>query len=487
MPPADASSPHRQHDPAVDRGLAVWVGVLVAAVMLLVSSGTITGSDGPAMYHVTRSIVEDGDLTTPQRLGFPGRDGNHYASHGLGLPLVAVGPYLLARPLARLTSESTEVSEAAVSSVMPVIAGLLAAALYLLARRLGGGTGSSVLVSLGAMTGTFLLPYLKDFYSEPLATLLVAVAIERALADRPGLSGLGLAAAGVTRPQAFALAPMLVWRVWREAGGAGAARAGLPVLGGVALALAYNAARFGNPLRFDPLQSSIDVWPGAAEATGGLLFLPTKSVLLFAPIVILVVPALWALRRSQPTAFWLLGGNLVLTVAVAVLWPAWDGGWTWGPRLLLPGLIPAAAAVAPWMGGSPWRRRSVVALLLLGLLVSLPGVLVSTRAQLLRDPPARGPSVTRQYALLPGSARFTVEHLYGSRDPRRYIDTWQVGLARTAGRPGLLAAAGLSLCLLTVAGISASQVVRRLRVPTSHPVGSEKPLPSTRDSDGGRA
>jgi hypothetical protein len=461
MPPAE-TEPGRTHgDRGLERRVAIWAGVLVASVMLLVSSGTITGSDGPAMYQVARSIVEDGDLTVPSRLGFPGREGHPYAAHGLGLPLVALAPYLVARPVALLVGRSTEVTEAAVASLMPIVGGLLVMTLYALARRLGARVGPALIVAVGAAGGTYLLPYLKDLYSEPLATLLVIVAIERVVARRPGAAGLAAAAAGLTRPQTFALAPVLLWRLWRDGGAGAAVRGTAPLAVGAVISLGYNFVRFEDPLRFDPLQASIDPWPGSMEAVSGLLLLPTKSVLLFAPIVLVVVPAIWDLRSRWPTAFWLLGGNLVITFAVAVLWPAWDGGWTWGPRLLLPGLIPAVAPVARWMADSDLRRRAVVALLVLGFLISLPGVMMSTRAQLLRNPPPRGPSVLRQYALIPGGVRFTAEHLYERRDPRRYLDLWHVGLAREAGSPGLRLGFALSMPLLVGVGLSAFRLARR--------------------------
>jgi hypothetical protein len=467
MPPAE-TDPRKTHgDRGLERRVAIWAGVLVASVMLLVSAGTITGSDGPAMYQVARSIVEEGDLTVPSRLGFPGREGNPYAAHGVGLPLVSLAPYLVARPVALLAGRPTEVTEAAVASLMPIIGGLLVMALYALARRLGARVGHALLVAVGAAAGTYLLPYLKDFYSEPLATLFVIVAIERAVVRRPGAAGVAAAAAGLARPQTFALAPVLLWRLWRDGGAGAAVRGTAPLVVGAVISLGYNFVRFEDPLRFDPLQASVDPWPGSMEAVSGLLFLPTKSILLFAPIVLVVVPALWDLRARWPTAFWLLGGNLVITLAVAVLWPAWDGGWTWGPRLLLPGVIPAVAPVARWMAESDFRRRTVATLLVLGFLISLPGVVMSTRAQLLRNPPPRGPSVLRQYSLIPGGARFTAEHLYELRDPRRYLDLWQVGLARSAGRPGLLLALALSVPLVMGAGLAGFRLTRLREVPSN--------------------
>ena len=60
---------------------------------------------------------------------------------------------------------------------------------------------------------------------------------------------------------------------------------------------------------------------------------------------------------------WASGGALTvsaITFATAALWFAWHGGWSWGPRLLLPGLVPAIAAIGPWI--SMRSRQRVAAL-----------------------------------------------------------------------------------------------------------------------------
>jgi hypothetical protein len=283
------------------------LGIAATCVLVLVSSGSITGSDGPAAYAVAQSIVDHHALTVPRHLGFPGRGGRTYASHGLGLPLVAVPFYAVARPLARATSHP-EIATAVVSLIMPLTGGLLVVALYALMRRLRASRVTSAIVSAGVVGGTFLLPYLKDFYSEPLATLFVVLAVERFLAGRLGTSGGALMAAGITRPQLFLLGPLFGWRAYRDNGPRGLLRLSLPVLAGVVIVLLYNVARFNDPFRFDPLQGKarLDRIPAALVE---LLFNPTKSVFLFAPIVLVLIPALATLRRIDISAFWLLTGN----------------------------------------------------------------------------------------------------------------------------------------------------------------------------------
>jgi hypothetical protein len=446
----------------MDRRIELWLGCLVSAVLLLISAGAITGSDGPAMYEVTRSVVEHGNLTVPPALGFLGRGGHFYATHGLGLPLVSIVPYLLTRPIANATSHPQEISEAVVSSILPLIGGLLAAALYALSRRLGGGVGSSLFVAVGGVAGTFLLVYLKDFYSEPLAALLVVVAIERVLAGRSVAGGVAAAAAALTRPQLFALSPILLWRVWSDGGRRAAIKTAVPIGAAVVLSVAYNVARFGDPLKFDPLQGSVRFPGGLVDGAFGLLFFPRKSILLFAPVAVLLPFALRSLWTRDRTATWLIGGNLVVVFLITAAWPAWDGGWSWGPRLLLPGIVPALPAIAPWLDRGGSGRKVVVGVLVaLGFLVSAPAVLVSSRAQLLDHPPERGPDVIRQYELVPDTVAFTVRHpqVEGVRS-ERYVDLWQIRAIRLAGAEGLAIAIVVSGGLVAFGTLAAVRLRR---------------------------
>jgi SAM-dependent methyltransferase len=440
-----------------DRRVALWLLVVMAASFLIFQQGAVTGYDGGSMYAVTRSIVDHGTLAVSDEWNtLPGRDGRAYARYGLGLSLVAAVPYALVHPLASLSGRPQDISAAAVSSVMPLIVAGLIAALYLLARRLGGRAGPAILVALGGVVGTFILPYGKEFFSEPLATLFLVVAIERVLAGRPGASGLAAGAAVLTRAQALLFAPLVVVVAWRRGGVASAGRVLIGLAPGVVATLTYNVVRFGGPLEFGYQDVGFTTPP--LRGIGGLLFEPTKSVLLFAPIVLLLPAALWYLWRTNRDAAVLLGGNLGITIALTATWFSWHGGWCWGPRLLLPGLVPAVAAIGPWVS-SVGRLRAATALFAAGCLVSLPALLVSTQAQQLEvaspppwthyldTQPLASPSIARQFTLLAPTIRYSAAHLYEDRgdgkNNLRSLALWQFAIARALGRTGVaLALAG---------------------------------------------
>jgi hypothetical protein len=390
-----------------ERRLLFWLFVLVAATLSLFQEGVIVGYDGQTMYAVTESVVERGTLAVSDEWNtLPGREGLQYSRYGPGLSLAAIAPYVLARPFAVRSGHRQEVLAAAVAWLMPLITATLFVALYLLARRMGARVGAALLVGAGAVIGTFALPYSKEFFSEPLAALCLVVAIERLLAARPAAAGLAMGAAVLTRAQALLFAPVLLLVAWRRQGSAGLLRAIAGLAPGLAATLAYNIVRYGDPLSFG--YQDVGFTTPFLKGAGGLLFNPLKSVFLFAPIVLLLPLALWELWRRNRPASVLITGNLAITLVTAALWFAWHGGWSWGPRLLLPGVIPAIAAIGPWIATRP-RQRVAALLLAGGLAISFPALIVSTQAQQLEVPPVppethfldtqplSSPSVPRQF------------------------------------------------------------------------------------------
>ena len=217
-----ASDPRQEVRPGVgsaERRLLISLFVLASSVLLIVQEGAITSYDGQTVYQVTRSLVERRTFAVSKEFNTqPGSDGRHYSRYGLGLSLVAAIPYLAARPIALAFNDPDHVLQAAVSSVMAFITAALIVALYLLARRMGAAAGSALLVAVGAVAGTFVLPYSKEFFSEPLTTLCLVVAIERLVACRSGAAGLALGAAVLVRPQSLLFTPVMLLVAWLQGG-----------------------------------------------------------------------------------------------------------------------------------------------------------------------------------------------------------------------------------------------------------------------------
>ena len=454
-----------------DRGVAVRLGGAVALFLLLVGQAQVTVLDGSSMLAVAQSIVHDGSLAVPPELGVVGHDGvTYYSKYGLLLPLLSVVPVALAQPLSAATGRVELVEAAAAASLMPLVAGALAAALYLLGRRLGARPAAAALVAAGTVLGTYMLPYGRDFFTEPLVALGVVVMVERALAGRELQAGAALAFAILARPQSAAFAPLLAVFLLLRGGGLAAVIRTIPPLAIAALVtVAYNVHRFGDALEFG-YKPPAD--PGFTtpllEGAHGLLLSPEKSVLLFAPAIVLVPLALAALwRRDRPAATLLLA-VFAATFVLAATWWSWQGGWSWGPRLLLPGVALPLVAIGPWIGANARRAKLAAALFALGFALSFSAVLAPAGTQLLdRRPGTDGPQIVRQYRELP---QLTERSIEAADDPsardgdyRRYLALWQAGLVREIGAAGAVPAVLVSLALVVALLVVALPLRRRLQ------------------------
>ena len=453
---------------ATERRVIGWIAASVLLGLLVFQGGDIGWSDGMSMYQVARSIVEDRDVAIVQGVVWEGADGRYYSPFGIGLSLLAAPLYGSISAIRGVMPVPSFVAQGVVSLLAPVLLALVSTATFSLSRRLGGQLRSAAAAAFGVAGGTFLVIYGKTFSSEPLAALLVTVSIERVLAGSPTLAGAALGGAALARPQTFLFAPFLVWALWRHGRGASVARGTWPVIVSASVQLAYNVARFGDPTNFG--YSGTEVPQGFTTpiftGLGGLLLHPEKSVLLFAPIVLLGPPALIRLFRVDRLAAVLITAHLGVTLVLAATWWDWGGGFTWGPRLLIPAIPPLVAAVVPWAEERAHRTRAVVWLFVIGFAVSAPSLVVGGGAQLTeRPPPEEGPRIAGQFRLVPETVGYTVEHLYEDeegRDPARVLYLWQAGMAYRAGRPGLIASLAITVALLVGAVASLLRVVTHL-------------------------
>ncbi|HVL31817.1 MAG TPA: hypothetical protein VM299_06235 [Solirubrobacteraceae bacterium] len=452
-----------------DRNVAVRLGAAVALFLLLVGQAQVTVLDGSSMLAVAQSLVHDGTFAVAPELGVRGHDGRSYSKYGLLLPLLATVPVALAQPVGAVTGRVDLLEAAAAASLMPLICGALAAALFAVGRRLGAPRPAAALVAAGTVLGTYVLPYGRDFFTEPLVALALVAAVERALAGRDLQAGGALALAVLARPQSAAFAPLLLAFVALRSGGMRAvARASAPLAVAAVVTVAYNLLRFADPLEFG-YRPPVD--PGFTtpllEGSAGLLLSPEKSVLLFAPAIVLVPFAAAALWRTRRATVALVLALFAVTWVLAATWHSWQGGWSWGPRLIIPGVVVALALVGPWLGAHRARLRVAAALFAAGFVLSLPAVLAPVGHQLLERPVGVGPRIDRQYAAVPELARASARAARSTAarddDYRRYLAPWQAGITRRLGPAGLAPAVLGTLLLAAALALVARPLAPRLR------------------------
>lgn len=331
--------------------------IILAAVLfsfyLLTYSGGLHSIDEISTLAMTESIVKHGNLTVEQMRwsaswtppqNNEGPDGNYYSKRGVALSLIAAPLYWvsLGWPGAGLV-QGTMITGA----ILMAMSGALLASILV---HLGYSRRVALTVAVIFAIATPAWPYSRTLYGETAVTCLWLLAFLAILRARESsgwalLGGLVLGASILVKPSnALGAGIIAFWALLSIFAGPGRAsiRNRPSILFGLALLVSFGLLAVVNWLRFgSPLSSGYgDEGEGFvfnyATSLPALLVGPGKGLFVFAPPLII---ALWGLRsfwRRQRDITLLIAelgiGNLLLYGA----WAMWWGGWSWGPRFLVP-------------------------------------------------------------------------------------------------------------------------------------------------------
>lgn len=398
-----------------DRSIAFCVFGFLLACYLFTYTGVIQSSDGLAMFATAESMARRGEIDSNQLLwmgnqqGNLGPDGDLYSRKGLGMTLLAVPLIWLANlwPVVGLVHAALLLN--------PLLTAWTGGLLFRTGRRLGWNHSTAVATALIFGLATLAWPYTQTLFSDPLSGFGLFAAFYGILSylqtarKRYLLAGsLAWSIAYLARVVNLATLPIYLVAVVaailaapplegraalprsRRAGDLLAALLGnwrplVTFLTPLALAglvsLWWNWARFGNVWdsgyveteRFDATW-----WFGVA----GLLVGPARGLVWYSPALLLAIPGgVWFWREARGSFYFVVALS-ALYIAIYGKWYMWHGGYSWGPRFIVP-LMPFLALLA----GPAWEawvvqrragllgRLAVFALLLLSLGVQWLGML----------------------------------------------------------------------------------------------------------------
>ena len=350
------------------------LGVGITLIYLAWLPPGIYSIDGNSMLSVAESICVNHSLVVPVGLGIPGRAGLIYS---LWYPLLSflVVPFVeVGVVIARIVHLPVHYLAALCGlALQSLISGAAAAFVAGLAFRLGADWTGARLAALSFAFGTIAMTYARTFFAEPLLTLMTVVSLYAAFGATTAdltISAVFCGGAVLSKPTGIILGPIIA--IFVVAKTRKLRLALFPLLGtfaGFVIYAAYNYWRFEDLFSFNPHANQGFNPALLPVGATGLLMSPAQGLVFYCPAVIAAILGVRLGLKANRFAALTIVGVAIGYLLVYSPWTFWGGGWSWGPRYLLPAL----AVLMAFSGILTNRLRQVLVLLtILGFLVNAP-------------------------------------------------------------------------------------------------------------------
>ncbi len=369
----------------------VFFGFLL--LYTLTWGGHYTSGDGAIKVEWARALLRGSSQLDP-------RFGVTYSQYGIGQTLLALPPIVVSGWLKRAAGIRTE---AALYTFLFVLNGawFLALVYRYLSRHYDSGRVVILLVLMGV--ATIWWPYTKLDFSEPLVATAFLWGFVLMREGRDTIGFVVASLAGLIRPDAFLLMPLLLlWHGWRTASWRRAAILALALLPALGAHVASTYARGGHWFASGYLDETFST--PLVVGVYGILLSAGKSVFLFSPPLLLGALGWRRFAKAHAADAYLFAGVFVVELFFFARWWDWSGDDSWGVRFLIPGVmlmtIPAIEVLE--------RRALVAGVAAVGICVQLLAVVISGLEYTLL---IRRERLTRQVLFAPGRNRLDFEDL----------------------------------------------------------------------------
>jgi len=345
------------------------------------------------MFLLTEAMVENHSVSFSEMVTLDDTPGPQYSKYGLGMSVLAIPFYLSGKALSFLLGiEASMATQFAVSMINALLTAFSCLMVFRFATdRFECNSRIGLVLALGFGLSTIAWYYSEDFMSEPAVTLFLLLAVYCVTSKDPTArkrdliwAGTFLALAVFCRLAVLVVIPGFIlyqWMVWNESDDKNVKeltrdliRPAVPVITVIIIIMLYNYVRFA-----DPLATGYENFNGRfLVGFFGILFSPGKSLFLFNPLTLFGCLGFMLFLRQQRKTALLFGWLIVSHLLLFSSWWSWQGGMSWGPRLMLvviPYLIlPVGFLLREYKQAV---KIPILVFLVVGILIQLPSVTVN--------------------------------------------------------------------------------------------------------------
>lgn len=391
----------------MSNGLTATVIAVVTFVCLLFYAPQSDNSQVITRVGLTVAIVEDGSLAI-DRWAADTVDkslvgGHYYADKAPGLSLLAVPPVWITKVLREAFGATEDAhtvrifliyAQVATMAAVALPAAIAAALIYLMALRMGASRQGAVFGSLAIAIGSPFFFWSTTFFAHSLVgsllIFMMALALDRNRWDFWRGLAIGLLAGftvvvdfvgGFAITVAGVVLLVMVWRPSIPAHLRFALGVLLGTIAGVMPLLVYNQLAFGSPFQLGYM--SVVGFEGMKTGFFGiglpnpvivleLLFGGYRGLLPYVPVLVLVPFGLIVMSR-HPENRPMVGVTIAVSLTFILInagYYYWHGGWSTGPRHIVPILPLCGLALAFALPAGRWTRAAAWLLVAWGLVLS---------------------------------------------------------------------------------------------------------------------
>ncbi|MBN1901966.1 glycosyltransferase family 39 protein [Candidatus Sumerlaeota bacterium] len=341
-------------------------------------------SDEAFYFRLTQSLVDNTSLEIEPYLGY---DHSKYmpGQSVAGIPFYALSKFILF--LFPNYGAPGHLILVFVHLTNILIGALICVLFFKFGRDLGYGIEASIGGSLVLGMTTTFLPYSRQYFADPLVALFILLSVRYLYLSIKGKTGnaawggVFFGCAVLTKiDTALLLIPlgMALLYVKKDL-----LKRYIHFITGLVplsiLILIYNHLNYGSA--FNPGYERQEFASPFFSGIYGLLFSPSRGLFLFSPSVIMFFLGWRKFREKFPALFFICIVVIISRIAVLAKWFSWQGGWCWGPRLLLTIIplmtLPAFEIFETWKEQKGAIRITTLSLLIAGFFIQIIGTLVS--------------------------------------------------------------------------------------------------------------